>query len=83
MQSAESFTRQGVDDMSIKGLSRRERKDLANELDSVLTEFEELTAQEVVSVKEEILYDARYVAEFIGQLQEILRVLDKEEELIR
>ena len=69
--------------MSRRGLTRRARLDLANELDSVLTEYEGLTAQEVQNEHEEILYDARYVAEFITQLQEVLRVLDREQELIK
>ncbi len=69
--------------MSRRGLSRAARKDLANELDSVLTTFEELTDSSVQNVKEELTYDSRYIAEFVYELQEVLRVLDKEEQLIK
>ncbi len=69
--------------MSIRGLSRRARLDLANELDSSLTSFEEYTNSLVQSEREELTYDARFVAEFVFEIQEILRVLDKEEELIK
>lgn len=69
--------------MSVRGLTRRARLDLANELDSTLTSFEELTDSSVQNTHEELTYDSRFIAEFIDQLQEVLRVLDKEEELIR
>ncbi len=66
-----------------RGMSKRARLDLANELDSVLTSFEELTDSLTQSVNEDLRYDARYIAEFIYELQEILRVLDVEEQLIK
>ena len=64
-------------------LTRKQRKNLANELDSVLTSFEEITDSLTQSQQEELTYDSRYIAEFITQLQDILIVLDKEQQLIK
>ncbi len=69
--------------MSIRGMSARARRDLANELDSVLTSFEVETDDQVASVKEELTYDSRFIADHIFELQEVLRVLDREEQLIK
>ncbi len=66
-----------------RGMSKRARRDLANELDSVLTSFEMYTEDLTQSVKEELTYDSRFVADHIYELQEILRVLDVEEQLIK
>ena len=67
----------------LRGMSAKQRKELANELDSSLTTFEELTNSLTQNVNEELTYDSRFIAEFIFELQEVLRVLDKEEQLIK
>ncbi len=69
--------------MRRRGMSKQARIDLANELDSVLTSFEVETDDKVQSVKEELTYDARFIADHIYELQEVLRVLDVEEQLIK
>ena len=66
-----------------RGMSKRARIDLANELDSVLTSFEVETDDKVQDEKEGLTYDSRFIAEFIFELQEVLRVLDVEEQLIK
>jgi len=64
-------------------MSARARRDLANELDSALTSFEEYTDSLTQSVNEELLYDSRFIADHINLIQEVLIVLDREEQLIK
>lgn len=63
-------------------LNTEERKDLANELDSYLTSFEMYVEDQMQDENENLLLDARAIADHIGGLQDVLERLDLEHELI-
>ena len=66
-----------------RGITRGTRRRIANDLDSVLTDFEEYVEDQQQDENENLLLDSRAVSDHIGALQDILRKLDREEQLIK